>query len=60
MKIKDIEEYVFLDLKHNRDLKFSINNNSEKEKLICEDEIIKEEELQEVPVFNNIAAGEPI
>lgn len=60
LKIKDIEEYVFLDLKHNRDLKFSINNNSEKEKLICEDEIIKEEELQEVPVFNNIAAGEPI
>lgn len=58
---KFIEKYVFRDLKHRKEFKFSLESNGDKQKIIDEDYTkYNKEDLQEVPVFNNIAAGEPI
>ena len=60
-KNKFIENYVFRDLKHRKEFKFSLESNGDKQKIIGEDYTkYNKEDLQEVPVFNNIAAGEPI
>ena len=58
-KIK--EKYKFFDLKHRRSFDFSIENTGFEEKVLGElDEKYSEDELEQIPVFNNIAAGEPI
>lgn len=58
---KIVDDYTFIDFKHRREFKFLVENEGDREKLITEEkQCFKEEELQVVPVFNNIAAGEPI
>lgn len=55
------EKYKFFDLKHRRNFDFSIENTGFEEKILGElDEKYSDDELEQIPVFNNIAAGEPI
>ena len=55
------EKYKFFDLKHRRNFHFSIKNTGFEEKILGElDEKYSDDELEQIPVFNNIAAGEPI
>lgn len=55
------EKYKFFDLKHRRNFDFSIENTGFEEKVLGElDEKYSDDELEQIPVFNNIAAGEPI
>lgn len=55
------EKYKFFDLKHRRNFDFSIENTGFGEKILGElDEKYSDDELEQIPVFNNIAAGEPI
>lgn len=55
------EKYKFFDLKHRRNFDFSIENIGFEEKVLGElDEKYSDDELEQIPVFNNIAAGEPI
>ena len=55
------EKYKFFDLKHRRNFNFSIENTGFDEKILGElDEKYVDDELEQIPVFNNIAAGEPI
>lgn len=52
------EEYTFIDFKHNRSHEFVIMDN---ENLIQENEEgYDDEQVVDLPVFSNIAAGEPI
>ena len=61
LEIKDIDKYNFIDLKHKNTFEFSIDHTNNVEKVVGESEdIFKEEELTEIPVFNDIAAGAPI
>ena len=54
-------KYKFFDLKHRRNFDFSIENTGFEEKILGElDEKYSDDELEQIPVFNNIAAGEPI
>lgn len=55
------EKYKFFDLKYRRNFHFSIENTGFEEKILGElDEKYSDDELEQIPVFNNIAAGEPI
>lgn len=61
IKNKDIDEYNFIDLKHHSSYKFSIDDELDDNNFIINnEEIISNDELKEVPVYTNIAAGEPI
>ena len=61
-KNEDIrDKYKFIDLKHKRNFDFFIEHRGIEERLLGENqEEYLENELESVPVFNNIAAGEPI
>lgn len=55
------ESYEFIDLKHRNKVNFKIENEGFVEKFVLENnEVVSKEEMVQVPVFNNIAAGEPI
>lgn len=57
-----LDDYQFVDLRYSNKFNFSIDN-SEKSFLLTSDnkkEHLKEEELETLPLFNEIAAGEPI
>lgn len=59
--IKFRESYVFYDLKNKRQVAFEKENDDLEEKIITEgEELVAKADLAEIPVFNNIAAGEPI
>lgn len=59
--IKNINEYVFTDLKYHNNYKFSIDDGLDNNNFIINnEEVISNEDLNEVPVYTNIAAGEPI
>ena len=67
LKVKDKEEvmesYKFLDIRHNLDFEFSIDTTSEDEFILDPNgsgEIIHDDELLSIPIYNDIAAGEPI
>ncbi|MBD7911564.1 MULTISPECIES: transcriptional repressor LexA [Clostridium] len=58
-KIED--KYLFVDLKHRRDFEFTLEDNGHEVSFVGEaKEKYDKSDLQDVPVFNNIAAGEPI
>lgn len=58
---KSKDEFIFKDLKHRKEFMFTLENIGEKESLVSEDNTkFDKNDLQEIPVFNNIAAGEPI
>lgn len=55
------DKFKFIDLKHRRDFNFSVENTGYESRVLGEhEERYEMDELEEVPVFNNIAAGEPI
>ncbi|MGL4107919.1 transcriptional repressor LexA [Clostridium paraputrificum] len=59
--INVIEKYKFIDLKRRRNFEFSIEHTGYEERILGEHaENYSKDELEEIPVFNNIAAGEPI
>lgn len=61
IKNKNIDEYNFIDLKHHNNCKFSIDDELDNDNFIINnEEIISNDQLKEVPVYTNIAAGEPI
>ena len=56
-----IEKYKFIDLKRRRNFDFSIEYTGYEERILGEHaENYSKDELEDIPVFNNIAAGEPI
>lgn len=60
---KFIELYKYIDFKHNVSHDFAIDTSSYDELILNPDttsEIIGEKEINKVPVFNEIAAGQPI
>jgi SOS regulatory protein LexA len=58
---KKEEKYLFLDFKHRRDFEFSLEDNGHEVSFVGEaKEKYDKNDLEEVPVFNKIAAGEPI
>lgn len=58
---KVLDKYEFVDLKHRRDFEFALEDNGHEVSFVGESkEKYNKDELVEVPVFNNIAAGEPI
>lgn len=60
-EINTIEKYKFINLKNKDVLEFNIDTSSnEKELFEGKDIIYKENELEDIPMFSNIAAGNPI
>ena len=58
---KILDKYEFLDLKHRREFDFTLEDNGHEVSFVGEEkDKYNKAELVEVPVFNNIAAGEPI
>lgn len=58
-----IENYKYIDLKHNYSHAFAIDTSTYDEVILNPDttsEIIGKDEISKVPVYNEIAAGEPI
>lgn len=56
-----MDNYEYINLRYKSIIDFSIDKASmEKKIFIDEEETIKENELLEIPVYNEIAAGEPI
>lgn len=56
--VQEKDNYRFIDLKYNREIEFSIGSNG---KVLDEDkDKYSEDQVIAVPVFSNIAAGEPI
>lgn len=59
--IKTIDNYEFVNLRNKNIFEFNIDTSStEKEIYLDENITFKENELIDIPVFNNIAAGSPI
>lgn len=59
--INRIDNYEFVSLRNKNIFEFNIDTSSiEKEIYLDENTTFKEEELIDIPVFNNIAAGNPI
>jgi SOS regulatory protein LexA len=59
--INTIENYEYINLKNKRTLDFKIDTASTEKEIFMEDNsTFKENELKELPMYNNIAAGSPI
>lgn len=60
-KINTIEKYKYINLKNKEIIEFNIDTASNEKELFGGDNICyNENELEEIPMFNNIAAGTPI
>ena len=60
-KINTIETYKYVNLRNKDVVEFNIDTASNKKELYNNDNTVySEEELSDVPMFNNIAAGNPI
>lgn len=58
-----MEKYVFVDVRHKRSFEFSRDTSNYDELILNhgkEDVLLSKEELTSLPVYSNIAAGEPI
>ena len=56
-----MEKFKYINLKYKNEVDFNIDNISSNKEIYLEDNVVfKEDELKEVPVFNEIAAGNPI
>ncbi|GAB6170491.1 LexA family transcriptional regulator [Clostridium carnis] len=61
VKPQTIENYTYVNLKNKKIYNFNIDISSPEYEILLEDKVsFKEDELKEVPVFTNIAAGNPI
>lgn len=63
-EIKEVdymEKFKYINLKHRNEFDFNVDSLSGSKEIYLEDNIVfKEDELKEIPVFNQIAAGNPI
>jgi SOS regulatory protein LexA len=58
-----VESYNYIDIRHNRVFEFSIDTSKTSEIILKhgdEEQVLEEEELKDIPVYSDIAAGEPI
>lgn len=58
-----MDYFDYCDLKHNKSYSFAVDTSNVNEIILNpneENEVISEEELKQVPVYSDIAAGEPI
>lgn len=58
-----IEKFIYVDFKHNVNHEFAVDTSSYDEVILNPDttsEIINKDELNSIPVYNEIAAGQPI
>jgi SOS regulatory protein LexA len=58
-----IESYEYIDIRHNRSFQFLRDGSNVSELILMQDEeeiVIKQDELKDLPVYSDIAAGEPI
>ena len=56
-----MERFKYINLKYRNEIDFNIDNISNNKEIYLEDNVVfKEDELKEVPVFNEIAAGNHI
>lgn len=58
-----MDYFDYCDLKHNKSYSFAVDTSNVNELILNpngENEVISEEELKQVPVYSDIAAGEPI
>ncbi len=63
LKENFIEKYTYIDIRHKRSYEFQKDYNSSKEIIVsndCGQDIYGEENLKQIPVYSDIAAGEPI
>jgi len=59
--IDTIEKYQYINLRNNNVVDFKVDSASNEKEIFLEDSITyKEEEMKEVPMYSNIAAGSPI
>lgn len=59
--IDTIEKYQYINLKNNSIIDFKINSASNEKEIFLEDNITyNEEEIKDIPMYSNIAAGSPI
>lgn len=60
-KVNYMDKFKYINLKHRNEFDFNIDSLSGSKEIYLEDNIVfKEDELKEIPVFNQIAAGNPI
>ena len=60
-KVDYMDKFKYINLKHRNEFDFNIDSLSGSKEIYLEDNVVfKEEELKEIPVFNQIAAGNPI
>ena len=56
-----MEKFKYINLKHKNEFDFNIDSLGGTKEIYLEDNLVfKENELKEIPVFNQIAAGNPI
>lgn len=61
IKNEYIEKFKYINFKHKNIMNFNLDSSSSKKEIFLEDNIVfNEDELVEVNVFNDIAAGNPI
>lgn len=60
-KVDYMEKFKYINLKHRSEFDFNLDSLSGYKEIYLEDNLVfKEDELKEIPVFNQIAAGNPI
>ena len=60
-KVDYMDKFKYINLKHRSEFDFNIDSLSGSKEIYLQDNIVfKEDELKEIPVFNQIAAGNPI
>ena len=58
--ISTIESYKFVSFKNKREIDFNIDTSSNEKEIYLDNEIYKEDSLKAIPMYSNIAAGNPI
>lgn len=60
-KVDYMDKFKYINLKHRNEFNFNVDSLNGAKEIYLEDNLVfKEEELKEIPVFNQIAAGNPI
>lgn len=59
-KVSTIEQYKFISFKNKREFDFNIDTSSNEREVYLNDEVYKEGNLKAIPMYSNIAAGNPI
>ena len=58
--VQNENKFKFIDLKHNKDFDFIVEYREDSERIKDDYNKYKSDELEKIPVYENIAAGEPI